>query len=713
MRIETPLSNNDYRELKKETKEVLGLGGHLSPPFGQSTLDYVEVHLLNTDGNFIEKFNSEHTTFEDDKIILNIGQDLRDRDFNRGEFQVRYHFIRKVAGSDEIVLTKTVDGVPNLIHSGNPELTGVPMGEFYTDEEGNPFVGQGPPANFLDAQPLDVKEWKFKIDEISPSRTEIRIVPQLIKNTNYIKEFRDLIEPKRYIPETSWDEYVNGHTDLRGAWITIRDKPDDPLSKWWRPRLQFQDNVTTAGDFGKLHWNLYGKDEPNRNLPTQDGGGQISWTGPDSSRLEFNVRREVEDEGFKETMKGDKITVEKAYVIGYETRPDVQENSDYQSEDPIPDLYIQATRVGDTREFDYSMYTMDGIPYNPNSQGIQFYWEFGCGHKQEASTESNASHNYDTNGSYSPSVYVFTPNFQKEITEVRTPNGRILDFVEIETLESSTQNSSLDGKIIRWNCNLTQGIPKSRSTARATVGSRWYIQNGYRRFITNGTNLGLLRNLLGLTVARDSDGNTQTVTRFDDVNNFNVQVTLFNPLEVELDAVSISDFPIGPDIDATAFTTGVSINESLPTPDMGQKIFLGLAEGGEEETENQVDDEFEQETDSGDDDTNNESNSGPFTVTLVNSPIATSQNLAGSEVAFLGSPYINTNVQNSVERNLNTGQIVSFKAKGMGEGNFFIGFFDDEDFSTPSFSPQPNADELVDIFLDSNRTFYVKVESGV
>ena len=71
MRIETPLSNNDYRELKKETKEVLGLGGHLSPPFGQSTLDYVEVHLLNTDGNFIEKFNSEHTTFEDDKIILN------------------------------------------------------------------------------------------------------------------------------------------------------------------------------------------------------------------------------------------------------------------------------------------------------------------------------------------------------------------------------------------------------------------------------------------------------------------------------------------------------------------------------------------------------------------------------------------------------------------------------------------------------------------
>ena len=137
MRIETALSTNDYRELKKESKEVLGLSGHLSPPFGQSTNDYVEVHLLDTNDGFIEKFISQHTTFEDDKMVINIGQDLRDRDYDRGDFKVRYNFIRKVAGGDEIVLTKTVDGKPNIIHSGNPELTGVPMGQFYTDEEGN------------------------------------------------------------------------------------------------------------------------------------------------------------------------------------------------------------------------------------------------------------------------------------------------------------------------------------------------------------------------------------------------------------------------------------------------------------------------------------------------------------------------------------------------------------------------------------------------
>ena len=179
MRIETSLSPNDYRELKKESKEVLGLSGHLSPPFGQSTNDYVEVHLLDTNDGFIEKFISQHTTFEDDKMVINIGQDLRDRDYDRGDFKVRYNFIRKVAGGDEIVLTKTVDGKPNIIHSGNPELTGVPMGQFYTDEEGNAFVGE---SQYVRCTTLDLKEWKFKIDEISTSRTEVRIVPQLINN---------------------------------------------------------------------------------------------------------------------------------------------------------------------------------------------------------------------------------------------------------------------------------------------------------------------------------------------------------------------------------------------------------------------------------------------------------------------------------------------------------------------------------------------------
>ena len=523
MRIETSLSPNDYGELKKESKEILGLGGHLSPPFGQSTNDYVEVHLLDTNDGFIEKFISQHTSFEDDKMLINIGQDLRDRDYNRGEFKVQYNFIRRLAGGDEIVLTKTVDGQPNIIHSGNPELTGVPMGKFFTDSEGNAFIGENPPSNMQDAVPLDIKEWKFKVDEISPSRTEVRIVPQLINNSNYINEFRSLIDPKRYIPETAWDEYVDRYVGLKNAWNTIKNNPDDGLSKWWRPRLQFQPNVTKKSEFGKLHWNLFGKDEPNRTLPTQDGGGQISWTGPDSSRLEFNVRREVEDEGFKETMKGSTITIEKAYVVNEEMRPSVEENSEYQQEDAIPELYIQVETIGE-RNVNFSVRTMDGQPYNPNMDGVQFYFDFGCGHVREASKESEASHLYDIENPYQVSVYVMTPNFQSEVTEMRAIGGRILSAVplipaelpegEVENTETTDETtteqlpileSAYDGKIIGWN---GQGSPApfySTGPDRAGTGTRWWVQNGHTRAIQGGVNgtIVALRFLTGIEAEDD------------------------------------------------------------------------------------------------------------------------------------------------------------------------------------------------------------------
>ena len=705
MRINTPLNDNDYRELKKESKEVLGASGYLTPPFGQSTNDYVEVHLLDTDGNFLEKFNSDHTTFEDDTIILNIGQDLRDRDYNRGEFSVRYNFIRKVAGGEEIVLTKTVNGQPNIIHSGNPELTGVAMGQFYTDNEGNAFVGENPPANGQDAQPLDIKEWKFKIDEISPSRTEVRIVPQLINNINYIKEFRDLIEPKRYIPETAWDEYIDGYTDLKNAWTTIRDNPNNGLSKWWRPRLQFEDNVTKKSDFGKLHWDLFGQNETSRNLPTQDGGGQISWTGPDSSRLEFNVRREVEDEGFKDYMVGSTITIKKAYIVGYETRPDIQENEDYQAEGGIPDLYIQATRVGVSKQYNYSMYTMDGEVYDPNSQGVQFYWEFGCGHKQEASPEPNASHNYDTEGAYTPSVYVFTPNFQKEITEIRTPNGRVLDSVVTTPpadAPPSVGQSQLDGKIIKWNGNGGAPIKSLTNGDAAGDGSRWYIQNGYRRHIVSPDAVLLLRNALGQVPAVDGEGDI-----IDDAYDGS-----WLPADVFLPSTTINQFPVGPNYELNSLSNGISTAVSLPTPDMGEPQFLGNFTEQEEEQEEQTDD-----SDDSSDDSNDDSNSDgtEFTIKLFNSPIINPEGLAGSFVKF-GNPqpteYENTNDVEFQQQNFVGNQFINIKAKMMGSVNTFIGFFDDPGFQQPSFDPQPDNDQNKQVLVNGDRNFYVKVESA-
>ena len=106
MRIQSDLIQDDYQELKKESKEVLGLEGELYPPFGASQ-DYVEYQIFDINDNFKERKKSINYTLEDGKIVLNIGQDLRDAGYNRGNYKVRYYFIRPRSGNgDEVILTK-------------------------------------------------------------------------------------------------------------------------------------------------------------------------------------------------------------------------------------------------------------------------------------------------------------------------------------------------------------------------------------------------------------------------------------------------------------------------------------------------------------------------------------------------------------------------------------------------------------------------------
>ena len=128
---------------------------------------------------------------------------------------------------------------------------------------------------------------------------------------------------------------------------------------------------------------------------------------------------------------------------------------------------------------------MDGSVYDPNSQGVQFYWDFGCGHKQESFPGQNQSrvHTYDTDGSYSPSVIVMTPNFKITIEEVRTTNGRVLDSIDTQIVSFTIGESQLDGKIIRWDCDYGNGIPKVRSDISnrqfKVVCSEWLQENNH------------------------------------------------------------------------------------------------------------------------------------------------------------------------------------------------------------------------------------------
>jgi len=658
MRVQTDLIQEDYKQLKKESKEVLGLDGFLYPPFG-ATQDYVEFHIFDMSGNFKERSKSENYTLEDGKIVLNIGQDFRDLGYNRGNYRVRYFFIRPNAGSgDEIVLTKTVDGNVGQIHSGNPELTGVPMGEFHVDDEGNAFVGLEPPLEG-ESLSLDIKEWKYQINAISSDRKEISLIPQIIDNVKYKDNFRNLVDDKTLY------------------YSTKQDIPQDEIAEAYQNAIQ----------------NFQNPQEAIAQIIADNSGGEVSFTGPDSTRIEFNSRVESDD-GFDEKMRQGKVVVKNAYITEYLTQPDIKENSSYNIEDPIPELYIEIVKSPDTRVVDFQLKTKEGGTFNPNINGVQFYWEFGCGHKEEATTNSNASHEYDVDGNYTPSVYVFTPNFSDEISELRTPTGRVVDILDTSLAVNQTSDdtsteeidSVFNGKIIRWDGSTLspQGIPQSIPGQQSTTESRWYVQDGYRRWIGSSYNLNLLRNLKGLLAEDD----------------------------VSLYSILINQIPVGPIIGGGTFTntTPPSLDETLTADSPGIVGTLGFYgqddEGGNQgESDDDVDDDPPQD--------DNDDDSGPFTVTIVNSPIIANET-AGSMVAFYGDNYTSTTDSDQIQKPFDAAQIVSFKGKAMGATgiNPFMGFFDDPDFTQPSFTPQPDAEDLVDIFLNSSRTFFVKVETG-
>ena len=515
MRIQSDLLQDDYQELKKESKEVLGLEGELYPPFG-ATQDYVEYQIFDINDNFKERKKSINYTLEDGKVVLNIGQDLRDAGYNRGSYKVRYYFIRPKAGdAEEVVLTKTVNGKPGIIHSGNPELTGVPMGDFYLDDDGQAFIGLVPPIDG-DPQPLDIKEFKYKIEAISGDRTEVRIIPQIIENQKYNDTFRKLASDTNTYRSVKSTQPSNQEVSEAIEQALINGlNPQDVLAE------------------------LEG-----------DTGGEISFTGPDSIRIEFNSRIDNVDDGFTQKMRRGKLVVKDAYITDYTSQPDVSQNSSFNIEDPIPELYIQVVKQQGTRIIDYQLYTQDGNIFNPNINGVQFYWEFGCGHRQEASTNSNASHQYDVDGNYTPSVYVLTPNFSEEVSEIRTPTGRTIlqvDSTPSELPPDASENtqesqdtseesfpllsSAYDGKIIKWNGNGSPAPFYSAGSSRATTSTRWWVQNGHTRAIQGGED-GVIIPLRQLT----------NITSEDDVS---VPLTHINDMRIgpNLDYTNMGDSP--------------------------------------------------------------------------------------------------------------------------------------------------------------------------
>jgi len=170
------LSNRKFEYNSSISSENAYFGGY----FGNDSEDYVEVLIYDINDNLLETSVADSTDYyyDDEKggMKLKTGTILRKLGYDRGRFKVTYNFLRKLAGSYETVVTDENDEIFN----GDVDI------------------------NQIDKS-LFIKENKYISHEISPSRTEIRLVPQKIKNEKYIRDFYRLAATNKKVVASPMD----------------------------------------------------------------------------------------------------------------------------------------------------------------------------------------------------------------------------------------------------------------------------------------------------------------------------------------------------------------------------------------------------------------------------------------------------------------------------------------------------------------------------
>ena len=353
----TKLSDKDFELLKKERMSVLGETGPLSPSFGNGVEDFVKFHVYDINGTYLKSGISEDFENDGNNIKLKPGNDLRKMGFTRGDYKVKYFFYRRLAGADEVVLTKSVGDQSGIVHSGNPQLTGLPMGDFYVDDDGKVFEGEKPPVDGSEPSELDVKEYKFFIDEISADRMEVRLAPQVINLDKYKDEFSGLS-----------DEY-GIYTSIKGF-----------------GNIMSGGGLNGLGKFGGINSNAFQFD-------TKAGG----------------------DPGFKQKYVGGTLEVENAFVIGYTEHTNTNENGSWSLEDPIPTITVESNYPdGNATTGTPVTFTAKRESGNIAPSQLSYYWDFGCGHQEFGGPE--ITHDYTIGGRMDVSVVINSPNFVDTVT---------------------------------------------------------------------------------------------------------------------------------------------------------------------------------------------------------------------------------------------------------------------------------------------------------
>jgi len=159
--------------LNQKDRDILFKSQYADLNFGTYSDDYVQALLYDTNDNLIETsvVESSDYTIEDGSVKLKTGTIIRKMGYDRGRYRIKYNFLRKKAGSYETVLVDSNNQIYN--------------GPYHVMENGHIMKGAD---HVHGAERLFLKENKYLIQEVSPSRNEVRVIPQNIDDKKYIDD---------------------------------------------------------------------------------------------------------------------------------------------------------------------------------------------------------------------------------------------------------------------------------------------------------------------------------------------------------------------------------------------------------------------------------------------------------------------------------------------------------------------------------------------
>ena len=186
--MSSKLTEKDTRLLDASSRTTIGLKPYEDGIWGsQNSRDFVLFELYDENENLIQYRNLPISEFvaSDGNVEFFPGNHIRAMGYQSGVFNVKYNFLRRLAGDESAVLTHTINKSSTKIGDVYTEMDSVfvtPDGLIFasTEEE---FTQDSSLV-----EPLELQNLKYEIDLISPSRKEVRLKAKNI-NGSYKDEF--------------------------------------------------------------------------------------------------------------------------------------------------------------------------------------------------------------------------------------------------------------------------------------------------------------------------------------------------------------------------------------------------------------------------------------------------------------------------------------------------------------------------------------------